>query len=93
MQGFSSHFAKASCCPRSRLSVARRFSGHHLYQPSLCSSKRCTTAVQISNDRFWRKAAIREYQLQLSAKGRYRFPVVIPQYRGPSYGCKAFPQW
>jgi hypothetical protein len=53
------HFAKASCCPRSRLSVARRFSGHHLYQPSLCSSKRCTTAVQITNDRMWREADIR----------------------------------
>src|SRR3981081_4656385 len=44
-QGFSSppsglaHFAKASCCSRSRLSV-RRVLGHHLYQPSLCSSKR-----------------------------------------------------
>jgi hypothetical protein len=35
----------------------------------------------------------REYQLQLSAKGRYRFPMVILQYRGPNYGCNAFPPW
>ena len=27
------------------------------------------------------------------AKGRYRFPVVILQYRGPGYGCNAFPPW
>jgi hypothetical protein len=69
MQGFSSHFAQASCCPRSRLSVARRFSGHHLYQPSLCSSKRCTTAVQISNDRFWRKAAFDAEAISLAVFG------------------------
>ena len=34
-----------------------------------------------------------EYQPQLSAKGRYRFPMVILQYRGPNYGCNAFSPW
>jgi hypothetical protein len=51
------------------------------------------TSYQFATGCYWRKAAIHEYQLQLSAKGRYRFPVVILQYRGPSYGCKAFPPW
>jgi len=27
------------------------------------------------------------------AKGRFRFPMVILQYRGPNYGCNAFPPW
>jgi hypothetical protein len=44
------------------------FPGHHLYyqgrrlavQSSLCSSKRYATAVQIGNDRYWRKAVIRQ---------------------------------
>ena len=75
------------------------FPGHHLYYPSrrlavqtsLCSSKRCATAVQIGNDRMWREADIRKLPMSGKCQQRTTSIATVPSLAATGLGSDSPP--